>query len=119
MQEPHFNQWVNHIRAGLYCMVAWAGLLLVILAFSSQRAEVEFRQITTNAMLGGLLPMLLFGAAVSYVRLRWATQRALKAIRCANEIMRVDGAPKMAAAAAFIMHAKHPDRAKCHLVLWC
>lgn len=57
MQQPHFNQWVNHFRAGLYCMVAWAGLLLCVLCFSPNKGTGTFNQSITTAMLAGRLRM--------------------------------------------------------------
>lgn len=43
LQQPHFNQWVNHFRAGLYCMVAWAGVMLVVLSCSPRKPELDFK----------------------------------------------------------------------------
>ncbi len=47
MQQPHFNQWINHFRAGLYSMVAWGGLVLVALAFLSDGEEDYSVKLTT------------------------------------------------------------------------
>jgi hypothetical protein len=51
LQQPHFNQWINHFRAGLYCMVAWGGLVLVALAFLADTAKTDEEQYDQSVML--------------------------------------------------------------------
>ena len=80
-QTPHYNQWVNHFRSGLYGMVAWAALMLVVLAFGSPNASDPdtFSKNVTTIMLIGLLPIFLLMALISYYRLRWRKNHAMRA----------------------------------------
>jgi hypothetical protein len=81
LQEPHYNHWVNHVRASLYGMVFWAALMLIILTFSERSGELGFKAVMTNIMLIGLLPAVLISGAISYQRLRWRTTAILAAFR--------------------------------------
>ncbi|GFR48517.1 hypothetical protein Agub_g10412 [Astrephomene gubernaculifera] len=77
--EPHYIEWINHARSGLYCMVSWAGVMLVALTFSPHRREDHFRSKMTTIMVGGMLPLLLVGFLTSFFRLRWRVKHAIKA----------------------------------------
>ncbi|KAG2450719.1 hypothetical protein HYH02_004557 [Chlamydomonas schloesseri] len=77
--EPHFIEWINHSRAGLYGMVSWAGILLVVLTFSPDRKDPDFRSRVTTLMVAGLLPCMLVGFLASFIRLRWRVKNAIKA----------------------------------------
>jgi len=37
LQQPHYNEWVNHIRSGLYCMLFWTSVFIAIMKFDHRR----------------------------------------------------------------------------------
>ncbi|GLC33063.1 hypothetical protein PLESTB_000374500 [Pleodorina starrii] len=76
--EPHFIEWINHIRAGLYAMVSWAGMVLLVLTFSPHRREDDFRSKLTTVMVAGLLPVLAVGFLISFIRLRISVKLAIR-----------------------------------------
>ncbi|GLI64845.1 hypothetical protein VaNZ11_008226 [Volvox africanus] len=77
--EPHFIEWINHIRAGLYAMVSWTGLVLLALTFSPHRRDGDYRSKLTTVMVAGLLPALATGFLISFVRLRFSVKYAIHA----------------------------------------
>lgn len=79
--EPHFNEWINHCRSGLYGMVSWTGIILLSITFSPKRKEEPYRDQMTTMMVAGLLPCFFGGFAISYGRLRWRIKRVIKAFR--------------------------------------
>jgi len=87
--QPHLNEWVNHIRSGLYCMLFWASIFIAIMKFDHRRDNPGHSEWLTDIMLMGLAPVLVFGVALSFARLRLSTYNILKTIRKAPEGMRI------------------------------
>jgi hypothetical protein len=80
--QPHYNRWVNHIRSALYGALSWAGLLLLLLAFSKQQADPKFRKGITTALLAGLVPVFLVVFGLSCLHLEYFYRSGLRAFRC-------------------------------------
>lgn len=97
MQEPHYNEHMNHMRAAIYSMTAWVALILLILVWSEEylpgkREELMWRlwdgyvpdprHVMLTTLAFAMFPaVLMLGYAASYWRYRWSTQRVLAAFK--------------------------------------
>ncbi|GAX73193.1 hypothetical protein CEUSTIGMA_g646.t1 [Chlamydomonas eustigma] len=82
--QPHFNQYMNHSRAGIYGAVSYAALLLLILTFGNSGGSDAFASSITNVMLVGIIPVGLFFMVVSFLRFRYTYSKAITAFRKSN-----------------------------------
>mmetsp|Transcript_10121 Transcript_10121/g.26269 ORF Transcript_10121/g.26269 Transcript_10121/m.26269 type:complete len:2025 (-) Transcript_10121:314-6388(-) len=87
--QPYFNEWVNHIRSGLFCMLFWTSAFIAIMKFDHRRERPGHLEWLTDIMLYGLAPVLVFGAGLSFARLRLSTRYILKVIRNAPPDIRL------------------------------
>lgn len=69
--QPHFNQWMNHARAGQYGSLTWAGFFLLVLTMGHYQEDIPKATALTNTMLIGLVPIWLLVSLVSYLRFRF------------------------------------------------
>lgn len=78
---PHLQGWVNHLRAGLFTSLAWVAVMLVALRWNTdwyERPPGSDARAYTAAALYGVLPAVLVGAAVSWLRIWYFTRRAVQ-----------------------------------------
>jgi len=78
--QPHLTAWVNHVRSGMYALLAWTAFMLTVLTFEGDQSEGHRRVITTVtfALYG---PIALAGAAASWAWLRWCVKEPVEHFR--------------------------------------
>ena len=67
--QPNYNPWVNHVRSGLYAMLAWASLMLVVLTNGAKSGQGDYQTFISQIMVYGILPIFGIGFGSSFFRL--------------------------------------------------
>jgi hypothetical protein len=81
-QEPYYWPWTNHARAALYAAPAFVSAMGVLLLWPEGPANPLWARPLTRAALAAAPAAALLAGAASYVRLRLATERPVRAFRC-------------------------------------
>lgn len=77
-------RWVNYLKCGIAASIVYCSLLLVLLVFApgvTGGGLEAYRRSMTLAMLGGLAPTFVLGAAWSWWWIRRTTNTALQAFK--------------------------------------